>query len=553
MRFNPSPGLEALVLPRPQLLRNPSSLSSLASSPHTPQSPSCLSSFIFSQSNRNSNDSWNSSNGPDDLEWDWKPDQVRLLTRTLDALPPHLVTPFNGPIPPSNLLDKIARGISDAKGPIDWPHSIRATRVKLIELSRVRAKEQAQQIIIQEPDDDPTYTRQNYSLHRPLYRQSSMEFIDSVDLKENNNIACFSDRLQRVDRPSNSAHHPYSRNTSRTHPRRLSSPIRPRDTSSIATPSTPSSSTLNSLSSFSAPHNRVLQRTSSNISFTSASSLSMGSGDALPDPRVQRVKRSDSFCAPVPPPKDVKVAFPLKEPTAGIKRPSSFGTLALEVRRDIQHAASANEAIKDLSCPSSDEEEKIRSKGAKKIKVKEPVSADKKVKTKSKDPASPDRKVRVASPRSHKPKPHTDAPKEVSGDVAVSAKGTKRVPPVPMNLHRNPSIFGPELPHLRSTAAAFPPQSSRTRVPTSPAPQSILTISPVLQKLSASPEIAPAPPKGKTLRRVQRKPLGRRISFGSLVGPGDDADAESDDEDGGRFERQRQRELGQLGSAFQLQ
>jgi transcription factor SPN1 len=127
------------------------------------------------------------------------------------------------------------------------------------------------------------------------------------------------------------------------------------------------------------------------------------------------------------------------------------------------------------------------------------------------------------------------------------------VRPGAMNLQRNPSIFGAELPHLRSTTIASPPQSPRARIPTSSAarPVPTPTTSPV-QKLSMSPEIGPAtPPKGKTLRRVQRLALGRRISFGSLVAP-EDADAESDDEDGRYFERLRQRELGQLGSAFQL-
>jgi hypothetical protein len=79
MRLNRSPGLEALVLPRPQLPR--SSLSSLASSPQTPRTPSCGSSFIFAPANRNSTDSWTSSNGPDEQECDWKPEQVRLLSR----------------------------------------------------------------------------------------------------------------------------------------------------------------------------------------------------------------------------------------------------------------------------------------------------------------------------------------------------------------------------------------------------------------------------------------------------------------------------------------
>jgi transcription factor SPN1 len=286
------------------------------------------------------------------------------------------------------------------------------------------------------------------------------------------------------------------------------------------------------------------------MSFTSASSLSMGSGDALPHPRVQRVKRSDSFCAPVPPPKDVKFVSPVKESTTGIKRPPSFGTLAQEAKRDKQHsAAAANEA----SYPSSDEEERIRSKGAKKIKVKEPAPTEKKAKIKSKEPASPDRKAKVASPKVPKPKPPVAVTNEPPVDTLITTKGgAKRVRPGAMNLERNPSMFGPELPHLRNNviALASPPQIPRARVPTSPVAR---TTSPVVQKLSVSPEIVPVTPhKTRTLRRVQRLAMGRRISFGSLASPGEDADAESDYEDGVRSERERQRELGQLGSAFQL-
>lgn len=133
--------------------------------------------------------------------------------QTLDALPAHLVTPFHGSIPPSNLLDKIARGVANAKGPVDWPHSIRATRVKLLELARARAKEEAlaekRRHIIQEEDaveiEDGSASNYSYTHggadkplrtvgmgpRRPLYRQSSMDFIKpgAADLKDNPNIA----------------------------------------------------------------------------------------------------------------------------------------------------------------------------------------------------------------------------------------------------------------------------------------------------------------------------------------------------------------------------
>lgn len=135
----------------------------------------------------------------------------RRFFQTLDALPAHLVTPFNGPIPPANLLDKIARGVSEAKGPVEWPHSLRATRVKLIELSRLKAKEEAQaeqrrntiaeesEVEIAEAEDESNYSYVHDNIERPLglggrrplYRQSSMDFLDptNAELKNTPRIA----------------------------------------------------------------------------------------------------------------------------------------------------------------------------------------------------------------------------------------------------------------------------------------------------------------------------------------------------------------------------
>jgi hypothetical protein len=50
------------------------------------------------------------------------------------------MTPFVGPIPPSNLLDRVAKSITKSKGSHEWPHSVRATRAKLLEVSRERGK-----------------------------------------------------------------------------------------------------------------------------------------------------------------------------------------------------------------------------------------------------------------------------------------------------------------------------------------------------------------------------------------------------------------------------
>lgn len=223
----------AIILPHPSLPRPRSSISLLsAASPHTPRScgsPCSSSLFFASGGNRKSTDSWNSSilEGEDDQDREWKPEHTLLLSRvtchfislilngydflitsyifphqTLDALPAHLLTPFNGPVPPSNLLERIARGVSQAKGPVEWPHSTRATRAKLLELARVRAKEALEEKrarSIAEEDDDTYYsgdvvlqptTNTTPIPRKPLYRQSSMDFIASakLDLKNNDNL-----------------------------------------------------------------------------------------------------------------------------------------------------------------------------------------------------------------------------------------------------------------------------------------------------------------------------------------------------------------------------
>lgn len=115
--------------------------------------------------------------------------------QTLDSLPAHLLTPFIGPVPPSNLLDKIARRVSEAKGN-DWPHSIRATRAKLVELGRVRTHEardgSGSDTIAEEGDgsDVPLQPTTNIATKRPLRKQSSMDFIEpGKPVKDNANIS----------------------------------------------------------------------------------------------------------------------------------------------------------------------------------------------------------------------------------------------------------------------------------------------------------------------------------------------------------------------------
>ncbi|KAJ7593332.1 hypothetical protein C8J56DRAFT_1003110 [Mycena floridula] len=551
----------AIVLPHPPLNRRRSSLlSSSSSSPRTPRScgsPSCSS--YFTSNNRKSSDSWNSSTHDfaEDLDNEWKPDQTLLLQRTLNALPAHLVTPFNGPIPPSNLLDKIARGVADKKGPGEWPHSLRATRVKLIELCRLRAVEDAllehQRDIYSDENEEFSYLpaadnhgKKGKGRRRPLYRQSSMDFINAaaVNVKDNDSIGRLSTRLQRTDRilldPS---FHPYSSRTrprvqaqTQTRHRRSSSPPRPSDVPGLINPSSPSSSTLNTLSSLSS---RYLRSASSFTSDSMMSTSSHGEKDitdgskllpssipSAPDPRVQRVRRSDSFCVSYcsdsGPTAKTAPALQL-----GFKRAPSYGTLAQEAKsRGGQYAygSASTEEANHSFYPSSDEEEKARTRSAKKPRTKA-----------SKSPSPPP--TVPSSPMS--PKPTRSSRRIAEGKPLPhlpdgnKADATSQIRPGRRPLQRSSSgLFNQELPHLH--------------IPSST--NDLLT--PLASPNGGSRALPAAPvvgnPTSKTLRRVKRFDVdrrpSRRISFGSLVAPvnGDDADAETEEEP-------------RLGSAFQLQ
>lgn len=74
----------AVFLSHPPVSRRTSSLLSVSTqgSPRTPRSCGSPSNSIFvpPPPNRKSTDSWNSSNA-DDLEWEWKPEQILLLSR----------------------------------------------------------------------------------------------------------------------------------------------------------------------------------------------------------------------------------------------------------------------------------------------------------------------------------------------------------------------------------------------------------------------------------------------------------------------------------------
>lgn len=96
---------------------------------------------------------------------------------------------------------------------MEWPHSLRATRVKLIELARNRAREEnmplSRKATVEKEDDlatsvedsryDGEVLQQTTNIgnigiglgsRRPLYRQSSMDFMNSstTDLADNDDL-----------------------------------------------------------------------------------------------------------------------------------------------------------------------------------------------------------------------------------------------------------------------------------------------------------------------------------------------------------------------------
>ncbi|KAI0303739.1 hypothetical protein B0F90DRAFT_1809449 [Multifurca ochricompacta] len=285
----------AIIMPNPPLTRCRSTLLSRAPSPRTPsmRSPAHQLVHLSSTDNRKSSDSWNSSNydpadGPDP---EWIPEHVLLLSRTLDALPAHVLTPFIGPVPPSNLLDKIARGVSQAKGPNEWPYSLRTTRSKLVELCRSRAKEvsaeQRRRTIIEEEDVDQDLEQFREVLQRttnikqPLYRQSSMDFMQSAKLESRGTDAFTraSRRLSHSDRLfPNPTYHPYARPSSAD--------------SHTLNVSTPSSTTLHSSRSAESQWKVQPSRSSYRRSVSTMSTSSSSSLHSLPRAPV---RRTDSF------------------------------------------------------------------------------------------------------------------------------------------------------------------------------------------------------------------------------------------------------------------
>ncbi|EIW84340.1 hypothetical protein CONPUDRAFT_88603 [Coniophora puteana RWD-64-598 SS2] len=537
-----------------------STSSASSAGPRTPITRSPVTSHILlpGPNKRNSSDSWNSSN----LDWEepgveWQPEQVLLLTRTLDALPAHLITPFVGSVPPPNLLDKVARGVATAKGHNDWPHSVRSTRIKLLELARSRDQEERRQtafsqhhnVILEETVHESAsggaYSLQDGSFKeeedvdmpaeeifqqttntpgarprpRPLYRQSSMDFLSAAnldkDIQQNETLARLSYRLQRPDRtlPSSNYQHHYARSPNSRRATVGSSDTPPR----LLMPTSPSPS-----------HNRL------SIASTSSSS---SYGSARPSP----LRRSTILASAAPNDMEVEVenvfassglrntrstlkrapSFGVKSGTAVVTSPKTPSTCKTPFRVMQTHARTTS-----LSSVSSDEEEKVRDKRAKKARVREPsgnhgASKSKVSLNSSSSATSTDNDLSTSSLSSNttatsvsdtptaKPLPKARiAPRSRPQPVPVAGAPASRPR---ISLQRNPSMFGPELPCPQETPA-LPSRIPRLeRIQSPPAsPMTPGSVSP-----NKTPALSPSVPRSLASRSLRH--AARRISFNNMA------------------------------------
>jgi transcription factor SPN1 len=280
---------------------------------------------------------------------------------------------------------------------------------------------------------------------------------------------------------------------------------------------------------------------------------------------------------PTPPPKDIPVSK-----KAGTKRAPSFGAFAQGARREYlsQSPQDDDRHRKHLGgCASSDEEERARNKQVKKPRKQSlvatpppespapitPISSPVTAKTGGlKQMVKPLHLINFKgskSPNESKKENKERIVKNKKENAQARSKGFHLTKPLPTNSQHNSSEL-PESNDVPMSPAPIALKAIRTNAcsPSSAvnAPRALkpafttqpLTESPIAKSSLLSPaadiNTSPAGPKVKTLRRVRRLAPARRISFSSLVPPGEEADADGEgdgEEKGGRIE---------LGSAFQL-
>jgi len=298
-----------------------------------------------------------------------------------------------------------------------------------------------------------------------------------------------SQRLQRTDRAVvNTPFHPYARPSPSPKKSALRSQL------SSLTPSTPSSSTLNSslFSNSAAKKQPGLRR-----SFSSLSSSSDPASLYPDNPRVQKMKRADSFAA--------------SATSKSLKRAPSFG--ANSNRSSLSDTMNVDGNVaKEVPLASENSENHPAKRSRKRSRpmsptITTPATAESPAKKPTTTPS-------VAKSKSTKNLRDLGlgSPMVISPAIHSSpAHNTRSATKLRANVRRNPSILGGELP--------FPQQTPPAPHPTAMSPPSSrMSIgSDDVHSMNFSPS-----PAHKGLRRVKAttfgmRPIARKISFGTIA------------------------------------
>ena len=298
-----------------------------------------------------------------------------------------------------------------------------------------------------------------------------------------------SQRLQRNDRTvASPSFHPYARPSAS--PKKSPKKSASRSQLSSLNPSTPSSSTLNS-SLFS--NTATQKQPGLRRSFSSLSSSSDPATLYPDNPRVQRMKRAESFA--------------VSTTSRSLKRAPSFGSN----RSSLSDTMSLDGSVAEEVPPTTHTEIPPAKRQRKRSRPMSPTTTTPAPATPAKKPAT---RPSVTKPKSTKDLRDLGlgSPMVISPAVHPSpAHNTRSATRLRANVRRNPSILGGELP--------FPQQT-----PSAPQP---MAMSPPSSRMSIgsddgrSMNFSPSSPAHKSLRRVKAttfgmRPIARKISFGTI-------------------------------------
>lgn len=380
-------------------------------------------------------------------------------------------------------------------------------------------------------------TPQNSRTRKPLYRQSSMDFMTGAELstKPKDNLASYvlpicSDpftrclhprisRLERADRQStNPTFHPYSRLRSNLSNGSSTPPPPPIALGSMNEP-TPSSALS---SATPGPKRR------SALSSNAVSSL-----DSAPVLSTTVLPPVSEIPPPVPPKDKPRRPLHIRGP------PKQKSMMPTESKSPALLGAFGSGSPADLqpNYASSDEEEKRRAKSAKRLRSKNGLAISVNVERDTKGSLAASKESHLLSENRAPETPKTTktsrkyANLTTEGQNLPSGASTKRKAGA-LKPQRNPSTFDGELPSLSTSTpmsrsrrlplpetpqsqVAYPPPTPST-VALSPPASSSPAVMDTVMRATMTPSSPPGTQKVRTLRRVRRiLAPARRISFGN--------------------------------------